>query len=242
MRVEVSVVCPCYNAKPFIREALNSVLSQTFTDYEIIIIDDGSTDGSEEILKDYSNLDNVIVLRNLVNKGVSFSRNRGIQVARGKYIAFLDADDFWHPKKLEKQLNLIKNTDAVVCYTQSMTVDFAGNHIGCRVYRDKITVKMMRYRNFFTLSSCVIRKNEIIIPFRNVNHEDYDFWVNNIDVHTLIVGSDEILTFYRRHLQNMTVNQLQSFMWTVKSIYRFSNKNIFITIVNVMRNLISRFN
>lgn len=100
---KVSVIIPAYNCAKYITEAIESVLKQTYTDFEIVVVNDGSTDNTEEVLKEY--IENGIV--NYIyqkNKGVSAARNRGIISAKGDYIAFLDADDFWEPEKIGQQV------------------------------------------------------------------------------------------------------------------------------------------
>ena len=100
----VSIIIPVYNAQKYLEETLQSVLAQTFQDFEIILIDDGSTDGTPEIIEKYS--DRTICLKN-DHRGPASSRNLGLEAARGSLIAFLDADDLWLPTKLEKQVAIM---------------------------------------------------------------------------------------------------------------------------------------
>jgi glycosyltransferase involved in cell wall biosynthesis/peptidoglycan/xylan/chitin deacetylase (PgdA/CDA1 family) len=112
----VSVVIPCYNAEKYIGQAIESVLNQTYRDFELIIINDGSTDKSEEVIKKYCLLDSRIKYFYQINKGVSTSRNEGIKKSAGEFIAFLDADDVWEPENLEAKIKALvenKNTDWV---------------------------------------------------------------------------------------------------------------------------------
>ena len=106
--VKVSVIIPTYNCARYIGEAIDSVLNQTYRGFEIIVADDGSTDNTKDILKPYIN-DELIHYIYQPNHGPSAARNTGINVARGEYIAFLDADDLWVPTKLEKQVNFLDN-------------------------------------------------------------------------------------------------------------------------------------
>lgn len=106
MRQSISVVIPCYNAAPFLRETLDSVTAQTSPPLEVLVIDDGSTDASADIAGSYG--PPVRVIRQ-ENQGESVARNRGIDQARGEWIAFLDADDVWHPAKLQRQLGVVSN-------------------------------------------------------------------------------------------------------------------------------------
>ena len=100
MSITVSIVIPAYNAEQYLGETIESVLAQTFDDFELLIIDDGSTDNTAEIVRNYSFKDNRVKLRSQQNQGVSIARNTGIKLAKGEYIAFLDSDDKWLPNKL----------------------------------------------------------------------------------------------------------------------------------------------
>jgi len=107
----VSVIIPTYNTGKYLSEAISSVLNQTYTDIELIVVDDGSTDATQEIL-DQINDPRLIKIK-IKNSGVSVARNTGLDIARGEYIAYLDADDRWLPSKLEKQVALINAEPAV---------------------------------------------------------------------------------------------------------------------------------
>src|SRR5271156_2034659 len=100
-RPAVSVIIPTYNYGRFVTEAVDSVLAQSYTDHEVIVVDDGSVDDTPERMQPYA--ERVRYLRQ-PNQGPSAARNNGIEAARGEYVAFLDADDLWHPRKLEAQL------------------------------------------------------------------------------------------------------------------------------------------
>ena len=110
----VSVIIPVYNVAPYLREALDSVLHQSYHYLEIIIIDDGSTDGSGSICDEYQS-DPRITIIHQENRGVSSARNAGLDRARGEYIAFLDPDDAYHPEFIQQMLNAIENADVVEC-------------------------------------------------------------------------------------------------------------------------------
>jgi len=105
----VSVIIPCYNGEEFIREAIESVISQTYQKWELIVIDDGSTDNSKEIVDKYRTGQRIKCIQHDTNKGIAKASNTGIKLARGDYLAFLDQDDVWLPNKLEVQVNCLKN-------------------------------------------------------------------------------------------------------------------------------------
>src|SRR5262249_35935561 len=112
---EVSVIIPSYNSARYLTDAVDSVLRQTFCDFEMVIVDDGSTDDTEAVVRRYG--ERVRYLRQ-PNSGVAAARNRGIEESRGRYVAFLDADDTWHQDKLHAQVAaLLKNPGYLACYT-----------------------------------------------------------------------------------------------------------------------------
>jgi glycosyltransferase involved in cell wall biosynthesis len=116
----VSVIIPTYNRGWILREAIDSVLAQDFQDYELIVVDDGSSDNTREILNTYGR--NIIVLRQ-TNKGVSAARNRGIAQAGGQLVAFLDSDDIWLPRKLSRQVDFFKlHPDAIINQTEEIWI------------------------------------------------------------------------------------------------------------------------
>jgi glycosyltransferase involved in cell wall biosynthesis len=109
----VSVVIPCYNAEQYIGAAITSVLDQTYKNFELIIVNDGSTDGSENAIKKYSGSNERIHYFFQKNQGVSASRNKGIEMAKGEFIAFLDADDVWEPTNLEIKIRTLREDDTI---------------------------------------------------------------------------------------------------------------------------------
>ena len=124
----ISVVIPCYNAEQTIQETISSVLAQTFTDFEILVINDGSTDGTVSVLKQI--VDDRLKVFSVENSGPQRSRNRGIEKARGEYIALIDADDLWTSDKLASQLQALQNTpEAAVAYSWTDFIDENSNFL-----------------------------------------------------------------------------------------------------------------
>lgn len=125
----VSVVMPCYNYASFVGDAVDSVLSQTYQNIELIIINDGSTDDTKEILEAIS--DNRVMVLHIENSGVSTARNKGIELARGQFIAFIDADDLWSPDKIQQQVQAFKkHPDCSYCFTNFSRFDAKNNQYG----------------------------------------------------------------------------------------------------------------
>jgi glycosyltransferase involved in cell wall biosynthesis len=115
----ISVIIPTYNFSHYIAEAIHSVLNQSLTPMEVIVVDNGSTDQTYETIQPF--LSQITYIQLLENHGASFARNKGVEHAKGEYLAFLDADDYWAPQKLERQHEMIQqnNTDLVFCYVQA---------------------------------------------------------------------------------------------------------------------------
>ena len=165
---KVSVIIPVYNAEKFLSETIESVIAQTYTDWEIIAVDDGSTDRSGEILRKYEQrLPSKIHVITQRNSGVSIARNNAIAIAKGDYIAFLDHDDLWLPEKLEKQVDLLdSNKELGLVYSDSYVIDEEGNLRKktffeiVRPFRGNIFNELF-YDNFIPLLTAIIRKEVV---------------------------------------------------------------------------------
>ena len=123
---EISIIVPIYNAEKYLCETIQSIFKQTFINFELICVNDGSKDKSLQILNFFKRIDKRIVILNQENQGVSMARNNAIAVAKGKYIAFLDADDLMHPLFLEKMYQTIRqeNSDIVYCDYKIVSENF----------------------------------------------------------------------------------------------------------------------
>ena len=201
----VSVIMPAYNAVPFIEEAIKSVISQTVKDWELLVIDDGSADDSVQIAQKTADSDSRIrVFRNEVNSGVAKTRNRGIDLAKGKYIAFLDSDDVWHPEKLEMQLKKMQKTGAGVCYCSYRIIGPSGN----KVRADYVVPETARFKdilkeNYIQCSAMLIRADIVKSFLFNTEffHEDYILGLDMLSTGEIAVGCSELLLSWR-YLEN----------------------------------------
>ena len=126
----VSIIMPSYNTAKFISETIDSVLMQTYTNWELIIVDDCSTDNTDEVVKSFLSDDRIKYIKNEKNSGAAFSRNRALREANGKWIAFLDSDDLWHPEKLEKQIRFMEKNRCHFSYTNYIEIDEDGEPNG----------------------------------------------------------------------------------------------------------------
>lgn len=185
-RPRVSVIIPTYNCREYISEAIESVFQQTFTDYEIIVVDDGSTDGTESKVAEY--LDRVILLRQ-ENRGPAVARNRGIRAARGELIAFLDGDDIWYPDKLAAQVEFMdSHPEVALVYADCTTFDKQGvKTVGYdRTHREVYSgwvFDQLFVKNFIACITVMLRKkclDEVgLFPenFDKATSEDWHLWL-----------------------------------------------------------------
>lgn len=178
---KVSVIIPSYNCGKYLTCAIQSVLRQD-VDLEIILIDDASTDETEEIVKELKNSASYPIhyIRNPQNIGVSASRNKGVEVAKGEYIAYLDADDWWAEEKLKRQLICLKQTGGMLCYTGRELFYENGSPKGKWIaVPEKVTWKSLLRSNVIPCSSVLV-KVEVAEEFpmeHDEVHEDYLTWL-----------------------------------------------------------------
>lgn len=217
-----SIIMPAYNNEKYIAQAIESVLKQRYQNWELIIINDCSTDSTEEIIKKYLLKDTRIKLMNLTkNKGVFNARNIGIQNAKGKNIAFLDADDIWEKEKLQKQVQILSSTKADITYTAYLMIDENSKTIKERSIKEKLQIKDLLKENCIIFSSVVGKKESIINKHFKSEwyHEDYVFLLDLAKEGKIFNGINEILTQYRVHQNGRSFNKLISAKYRWK-IYR----------------------
>ncbi len=144
----VSVIMPSYNTAKYIVDAIESVLAQTYAKWELVIIDDCSTDGTENVVKRYSD-SRIKYIRNSKNVGAAISRNKAIAIARGEWIAFLDSDDIWMPEKLEKQLSFMGENCYIFSYHEYEKIDESNKPLNIYVSGPEKITKEIMYRYMY---------------------------------------------------------------------------------------------
>lgn len=142
----VSIIMPSWNTENFIAESIESVKNQTYTNWELLIVDDCSTDNSDEIVNPFLEDSRIKYFKNEKNSGAALSRNRALREAQGEWIAFLDSDDLWKPTKLEHQLKFMKEHGYNFSYTEYDKIDESGNEIGIYVSGPESVNKKLMYR------------------------------------------------------------------------------------------------
>lgn len=215
----VSIIMPAYQCESTIEESIRSVLAQTYSAWELIVVNDGSTDGTSAILSSFAEKDSRIHIITLKqNRGVAEARNRGAEVASGEWIAFLDSDDLWIPEKLEKQLSFAEETGFVFLYTGASCIDSCSQKIG-REFRvpKHVSYQSFLYRTDLICSTILIRKKlfQEHPMVRSDLHEDFICWLSILKDGIPAHGIQEPLILYRINSTSKSGNKLKSagMMW-----------------------------
>ncbi len=198
----VTVIMPAYNCVHTVKQSICSILAQTMPDFELLVVDDGSSDQTFDLLMMLKQTDSrMIVLKNECNIGVAATRNRAINLAKGEYIAFLDSDDIWKVDKLQKQITLLKKNNGDLCFTSYEFVDVSGISIRQPPYivPQKTSYYNMLCENVVGLSTVLVRRDIL----RNVQfekewfHEDYVLWLSLLRMGKTFWGISDVLMTYR---------------------------------------------
>ncbi len=234
----VSVITPCYNSSRFISQAIESVLAQTYKNFEMIIVDDCSTDDSVGVVEEYLGKDCRIKLIKLEkNGGPAIARNIAIEAAKGGYIAFLDSDDIWLPEKLEKQIKFMKECDVILSYSSYYLINENGDDIGLFLTKERATYRELLKSNYIGNLTAIYDAGRIGKQYMEVvqRRQDYTLWLKILKAELLAEGILEPLAKYRRHRNSISSNKLKAAhsQWNVyrniekmslhKCIYYFIN-------------------
>ena len=220
--VLVSVIMPVFNAERTMRQSIDSVLQQSEVRLELVLIDDASTDKSALVIKEYARKDNrVKVLRQPSNAGVAEARNAGIRAASGRYIAFLDSDDWWHPRKLELQISQMQASGAMVSYTAYQRVAEDGSRLSTVEPPLQVDHEDMLCSNHIGNLTGVYDRRLGDVPFLRMGHEDYVFWLDRVRRagRAIRVEHDGPLAFYLVRSGSVSSNKLRAACWQWR-IYR----------------------
>lgn len=210
---KVSVIMPAYNAEKYIAEAISSVVLQTFKDWELIVIDDCSSDRTAEVAGSYAAADpRIRIYRNERNIGVAETRNRGFAAARGRWAALLDSDDLWHDDKLEKQLAVAELTGADIIYCSYSLIDAGGNKISDFIVPAETSYSDMLRENVLSCSTVLLSK-AIFSEYRfttDYYHEDYTLWLKLLKAGYSAAACCGVLVDYRVTRNSRSGDKLRS--------------------------------
>lgn len=229
MQQLVSVIMPAYNAEKTIKESIDSVLSQTYDNWELLVINDKSKDNTLSMIKEYVKEDNRIKLIDLeVNQGVAGARNNGLSKAKGRFLAFLDSDDIWSPDKLEKQVRFMCDKKSHMSCTSYEVIDADSNRLNKLMNpQSKISYKTLLKGSRVGCLTVMVDLDEVDkkdLEMKKMGHEDYVTWLNIAKKYGDIDGLPINLAKYRVFEGSLSGNKKKAIMWQYK-IYR-DNENL----------------
>ncbi len=248
MAPRISVVLPAFNAEKYLREAIDSILSQTFVDFELIVINDGSTDKTQQILDEFKARDSRVVLISRENRGLVASLNEGVSVASGIWIARMDADDISHPERFAKQVALIESADADICGCHWLVVNQDGKTIDANItpLLPESFVAYLSYTVPFAHGSVMMRKSFLVknsLKYDKVKFaEDYDLWIRMFEAGAKFANVDEFLFKYRDAPATLSKNKHKENVADTKRLRRRFVKNNTEECLQAARNLSRNYN
>jgi teichuronic acid biosynthesis glycosyltransferase TuaG len=234
----VSIITPLYNSSQFIEECIASVLSQTYQNWEMIMVDDKSTDDTIEVVRKITNGDVRFTLIELEeNIGSGLARNKAIAMAKGRYIAFLDSDDSWLPDKLKRQIEFMNSNNLVFTYASYNLIDYKNVHMGTFRTKSLITYSELLKTNCIGCSTVIYDTKFLGKRYFNElrTRQDYVLWLSILKEVKYTKGISEPLGIYRIHKESISSNKRKAILqvWYVyrkieklnilKSLYYFTH-------------------
>ena len=213
----ISIIVPVYNVEKFIRETMDSVLAQTYPHWELLLVEDGSSDASASVIEGYieeKSEKRIRLIRQPSNQGAARARNQGVKEALGRYIAYLDADDLWMPEKLERELAFMKEKDAAFAFTGYEFADENGMGTG-KVVRVPETINFKQALSNTTIFTTTVmfdteKISKELLEMPEVKSEDTALWWTVLRQGYTAYGLDENLVKYRRAGRSLSSNKLEA--------------------------------
>ena len=237
----VSIIMPSYNTSKFISESIQCVLNQTYPFWELIIVDDCSTDETDKVIKHFLKDKRIKYLKNVKNSGAALSRNYALREANGKWIAFLDSDDLWTPDKLEKQIKFMKKNKIDFSYTNYEEIDENSNLIGKIITGPKKISKFGMY-SYCWIGCLTVMYNSSKIGLVQIEdikkNNDYAMWLKicrKVDCYLL----NENLAKYRKRTGSISNHNYKTLIkWHYKLFKEAEHKNCLVSSFYTFRNLV----
>lgn len=219
----VSVITPVYNVAKVIERTLDSMLMQDYNDLEIVLVDDCSKDNSAEIIAKYcEKYPNIVYHKQAKNGGAAVARNSALDLAKGRYVAFLDSDDLWCEGKLKKQIAFMKEKDAAISCTAMDCIDEEDKPLNSvREVREKISYKFLLKNTMIATSTVIVDRNktgDFQMPLRR-GGQDYATWLMLMRNGTDCWGLNEVLSHYRVMSNSLSSNKWKSIrqVWEIQT-------------------------
>lgn len=219
----VSIITPCFNSKQTIQETIKSVLKQSYQNWEMLIIDDCSTDGSNFIIQEYSQKDARIkyLKTNNTSGSPTVPRNLGIKQAHGRFIAFLDSDDIWLPTKLEEQIPIFDEPHTAIVFSNYEKISYDGKRNGRIITAPiQVTYKQLLKENIIGCLTAIYDTQKVgKLYFSKIGHEDYAMWLSILKKGYIAQNTNSTLALYRINSKSISSNKITALIWTW-NIYR----------------------
>ena len=236
----VSIIMPSYNTANYIGESINSVINQSYKNWELIIVDDCSTDNTDEVIKDFLKDSRIKYLKNKENSGAAISRNKALRMAKGEWIAFLDSDDLWNHKKLEKQIKFMEQNKYNFSYTKYREIDEQGNNLNIEISGPKKITKFRMY-NYCWLGCLTVmynRKKIGLIQIKDIKkNNDYAMWLKICKKENCYLYPNSLALYRKRNGSISSQSYLKLIKWHYKLFREIDNRNILSSLILTMRNL-----
>lgn len=217
MNETVSIIVPVYKAENYIEETIRHVAAQTYTDWELLLVVDGSGDRSAQVIQDYREAESENRLRLIVNEenmGAAKARNKGLQEARGRYIAYVDADDLWMPEKLELELQFMREKQAAFVFSGYEFADQHGVGTGKVVHVPEQMSYTDALKNTTIFTSTVLFDTQLIprelLEMPDIKSEDTALWWKVLRSGYTAYGLDRNLVLYRRPAESLSSNKVEA--------------------------------
>ena len=235
----VSIITPCFNSEKYISETVQSILHQTYENWELILVDDGSKDETFAILSKFASQDiRVKTFQLEKNSGAGVARNFGIQQASGNYIAFLDADDLWKPEKLEKQLTFMESQNIPFTFSFYETIDEVGNLRNETITTpSKITYKQLYYCNWIGNLTGIYSVDFFgKIPISAIKkRQDWMLWLQIVKQIQIAIPVPESLAYYRVRQDSISASKWKLIKYNFKVYKDFHKRNFLMACFDTMQ-------
>ena len=239
MNLLVSIITPCFNSGKYISQAIHSVLNQTHLNWELLLVDDCSSDETFAIISNFASQDNRIKAFKLdKNSGAGVARNFAIQQASGNYIAFLDADDLWKPEKLQKQIHFMKTQNIPFTFSFYETIDEAGNFRNETITTpSKITYKQLYFCNWIGNLTGIYSVDFFgKIPISSIKkRQDWMLWLQIVKQIETAIPVPESLAYYRVREDSISASKWKLIKYNFKVYKNFHQRNFFMACLDTLR-------
>lgn len=236
----VSIVMPSYNTADYIEDSIKSVLSQSYSNWELIIVDDCSIDCTDIVVSKYLIDKRIKYIKNTANSGAAISRNRALREAKGKWIAFLDSDDLWDSQKLEKQIKYMCNNDYHFSYTNYVEIDEKGKPNGRRVTGPKRINKQGMY-NYCWMGCLTVMYDANVVGLIQIEdikkNNDYAIWLKVCRKANCYLLDEDLAKYRKREGSISNHGYIKLIKWHYKLFHDAEKKNPIFSVMLTMRNL-----